>query len=178
MIEMISFTSFPWTHVPKNSSLLVVLLILSSCVTSTVLGYDGSMMNGLNILPSYTNYFHLTTATLALNTSSVWLGGFISLLFGKVPDQIGRKPAMFWAAVLTLIAVFLQAAAQNIAMFVCARILIGAGTGASAIAAPVYLAETLPMKWRGLGLSIIYDFWYVVRLGGLPHYSKAADLLN
>ena len=119
-------------------------------------------MNGLNILPAYTNYFSLDTATLALNTSSVWLGSFLSgIVFGKVPDYIGRKPAMFYAAVLTLLAVILQAAAQNIAMFVISRILIGLGTGASSIAAPVYLAETLPLRWRGVGLAIIYDFWYV-----------------
>ena len=155
-------TTSPWRKFTKNSSALVVLLILSSCVTSTVLGYDGSMMNGLNILPSYTNYFSLDTATLALNTSSVWLGSFLSgIVFGKIPDYIGRKPAMFYAAILTLLAVILQAAAQNIAMFVISRILIGLGTGASAIAAPVYLAETLPFRWRGVGLAIIYDFWYV-----------------
>ncbi|KAL1852068.1 hypothetical protein VTK73DRAFT_9309 [Phialemonium thermophilum] len=157
--------STSWDLVPNNSNFLVVLLVLSSCVTATVIGYDGSMMNGLNILPSYTAYFELTTTTLALNTSSVWLGAFVaSVVFAKVPDYIGRRPAMFWASVLTLLAAVVQAAAQNVAMFVVGRILIGFGTGCSSIAAPVYLAETLPLRWRGWGLGIVYDFWYV---GGL-----------
>ena len=158
--KMLFVTSFPWGKVPDNSSVLVVLLILSSCVTSTTLGFDGSMMNSLNELPSYIDYFDLDTTTIALNTSSVWIGCFvIGLAFAKVPDYIGRKPAMFWAALLTLFAVILQTASQNIAMFVTARILIGVGTGASSVAAPVYLAEILPMRWRGVGLAIIYDFW-------------------
>lgn len=94
-------------------------------------------MNGLNILPSYTEYFTLTTTTTALNTASVYAGGCLSLLYSQVPDWIGRKWALFWGALLTLIGVIIQAAAQNIGMFVFARFLIGFGTGATAIAVPV-----------------------------------------
>lgn len=91
--------------------------------------------NGLNILDSYTDYFHLTTATLALNTSATWLGGAISgMFYGMVTDAIGRKPALFWAALFTVFSAVLQAASQNIAMFVISRIMIGIGIGASGVA--------------------------------------------
>ncbi|KZP13863.1 sugar transporter [Athelia psychrophila] len=151
--------------VPKSSWLISVLLVLCSCVTSTTYGYDGSMINGLNILPAYTNYFSLTTATLALNTASVWIGGCIAgLVWGKLTDVYGRKIALFWAATITLFAVILQTAAQNVAMFVAARILVGFGTSASTLCGPTYLAETLPFKWRAWGLGILNDFYYV---GGL-----------
>jgi hypothetical protein len=39
------------------------------------------------------------------------------------------------------------------------EIVIGFGVGASSIAAPVYLAETLPVKWRVWGIGIYFDFW-------------------
>lgn len=118
--------------------------------------------NALNILPSYTDYFSLTTGTLALNTSSIWVGSAASgLFYGKVTDRWGRRPALFWASILTVIAVIIQAAAQNIGMFLAARILIGLGTGASTLAGSVYLAETLPYGWRVWGLGILYDFYYV-----------------
>lgn len=120
------------------------------------------MMNALNILPSYTDYFTLNTTTLALNTASVWMGSAIAgIAFAKVPDWTGRKWSLFFGAVLTIIGVVLQAAAQNIAMFVIARIIVGFGTGVSSIAAPVYLSETVPVKLRALALAILYDFWYV-----------------
>ncbi|KAJ7147187.1 MFS sugar transporter-like protein [Mycena crocata] len=152
-------------RVPSSSILISVLLVCCSMITSTTFGYDGSMINGLNILPSYTDYFDLNTVTLALNTASVWIGGFLAgISFGKVTDIIGRRPALFWAAVITIIAVILQTAAQNTAMFVVARILIGFGTSASALTGPAYLAETLPFKWRAWGLGIFNDFYYV---GGL-----------
>merc|ERR1711939_881412 len=142
----------PWSlpsWVPKDSRVASALLVLTSCVTSTTLGFDGSMMNGLNILPSYTDYFTLTTATLALNTASVWMGSVIcGVAYAKVPDWIGRKWALFFGAILTIIGVIIQTAAQNIAMFVIARIIIGFGTGASSIAGPIYLAETLPVTYR------------------------------
>ena len=169
-------------RVPQQSWLACIILVLTSCVTSTVsnvalsrtlvggadmtasktLGFDGSMMNGLNILPSYTDYFTLTTATLALNTASVWVGSAIAGLgYAKVPDWIGRKWALFFGAVSTILGVILQTAAQSIAMFVIARIIIGFGTGASSIAAPVYLSETVPVKLRAVSLALLYDFWYV-----------------
>lgn len=95
------------------------------------------MMNGLNILPSYTDYFALNTTTTALNTASVWVGGCVVILYSRVPDWIGRKWALFYGAVITIIGVAVQAAAQNVGMFVFARFLIGFGTGATAIAVPV-----------------------------------------
>lgn len=101
-------------------------IIWWSLTVQQTFGYDASMINGLNILPSYSNYFDLTTATLGLNSASIWIGGILAgLSYGKVTDIIGRRPALFWAAVITIVAVVLQTAAQNIAMFVVARILIG-----------------------------------------------------
>ncbi|KAF2171351.1 hypothetical protein M409DRAFT_63672 [Zasmidium cellare ATCC 36951] len=155
--------TFP-AWIPQRSSTVRALLILTSIVTSTTLGYDGSMMNGLNILPSYTDYFALNTTTTALNTASVWVGGCLCIVYSRVPDWIGRKWALFYGAVITIIGVILQAAAQNVGMFVFARFLTGFGTGATAIAVPVYLSETLPVNYRAWGLGLVYDAWYI---GGL-----------
>ncbi|KAJ9131239.1 MFS sugar transporter-like protein [Pleurostoma richardsiae] len=151
--------------VPKSSALLTVLLIAASCITSTTMGFDSSMMNALNILPSYTDYFHLTTATLSLNTAATWMGGgIVCLFYGNIVDYIGRRPALTAAAALTVCAAIIQAAAQNVGMFVTARILLGMGMGASTVSGPTYLAETLPLRWRALGLGVFFTFFYV---GGL-----------
>ncbi|KAI6839217.1 hypothetical protein KC340_g3012 [Hortaea werneckii] len=104
-----------------SSRIIAGLLVFCSIITSTTFGYDGSMLNGLNILPEYTDYFHLTSATTGLQTSAVFI-------------------------------------------VVIARILIGFGTAASGCGGPPYLAETLPLHWRGWGLGIFNDCYYV---GGL-----------
>lgn len=125
-------------------------------------GYDGSMLNGLNILPSYTDYFDLNAATTGLNTASVFIGGFFGpLVSGVAADRLGRRPAIFWGSVLSLVGILLQTAAQDIAMFVVARIVLGFGSAISGIAAGVYLSETYPNKYRAWGVGLLNDFYYV-----------------
>lgn len=72
---------------------------------------------------------------------------------------------MWISAMITLVGVVLQAAAQNIAMFVVARFVVGLGNGAAFLCGPVYLAETLTLKWRGIGLGIFMSFFYVGKSG-------------
>lgn len=68
---------------------------------------------------------------------------------------------MWVASIITVIGAILQTASQNIAMFVCSRFIVGLGNGATFLCAPVYLAEILPLNWRGIGLGIFMDFFYV-----------------
>ncbi|KAF7541112.1 hypothetical protein G7054_g827 [Neopestalotiopsis clavispora] len=148
--------------VPESTIVLSCLLMICSIVNSTTNGYDGSMLNGLNILPSYTDYFELTPATTGLSTASVFIGGFLGPLFsGVMTDKFGRRPAILYGSVITLIGVILQTAAQNIAMFVIARIIIGFGSTLSGIAGGVYLSETFPSRWRAWGVGLLNDFYYV-----------------
>ncbi|KAM0818437.1 putative Major facilitator superfamily (MFS) profile domain-containing protein [Seiridium cardinale] len=148
--------------VPESTVILSCLLMICSVVNSTTGGYDGSMLNGLNILPSYTDYFQLTPATTGLNTASVFIGGFLGPIFsGVLTDKFGRRPAIFHGSAITLIGVILQTAAQNIAMFVVARIILGFGSAISGIAGGVYLSETFPSRWRAWGVGLLNDFYYV-----------------
>ncbi|KAJ9659846.1 hypothetical protein H2198_002915 [Neophaeococcomyces mojaviensis] len=125
-------------------------------------GYDGSMLNGLNILSSYTDYFKLNPATTGLNTASVFIGGFFGpLVSGVIADRLGRRPAVFWGSALTFVGVLLQTAAQNIAMFVVGRIVLGFGSAISGVAGGVYLSETFPSRWRAWGVGLLNDFYYV-----------------
>lgn len=147
---------------PWSSSTYAVLVVLSACVTSTTKGYDGSMMNSLNSLPSYTEYFALNTATTALNTCAAWLGGIVSsAVAGWIANRYGRRTTLIWASVFTICAAILQAASQNIAMFVVSRALIGFGATLSMVAAAAYAAETLPVRRRGWGVGLLGDLYYV-----------------
>lgn len=118
------------------------------------------MLNGLNILPSYTNYFNLTPATTGLNTGSVFIGGFFGpIISGVITDRLGRRPAIFWGTIVLLVGIILQTAAQDIAMFVVGRIILGIGVAISGIAAGVYLSETFPSRWRAWGVGLLNDFY-------------------
>ena len=143
------------SYVPESSSKLAMLLILCSVVQSTTGGYDGSMLNGLNILPSYTDYFKLTPATTGINTASIFIGGFFGpMAGGYLSDRVGRRPAILWSSLITIVGIILQSAAQNVAMFCVARVVLGFGAGISSVAGAVYLSETFPARWRAWGVGV------------------------
>jgi MFS family permease len=119
-------------------------------------------MNGLQILPSYSEYFHLTTATTGLNNAAAWMGAILCTPFMQfVPDKFGRKNAILASAVTCFIGTILQAAAQNIGMFITARIIIGIGSALSSAAAPALLGELLPAVTRGRILGFFFSCFYV-----------------
>lgn len=112
--------------VPRSQNALVIAIIAVSVVDSVLLGYDSSLMGSLNVMPSYTSYFTLTTATKSLNTAISYVGGsFASLFSGLVVDWAGRKKSIGLSAVLTLIGAIIQTCAQNIGMFIAGRFIVG-----------------------------------------------------
>lgn len=119
-------------------------------------------MNGLLMLPSYTEYLHLTTATEGLNNAAMWMGGIIgAFLLQPVPDYFGRRRAIYIAAIVTFIGIILQAASQNVPMFVISRIIVGIGSGISNGAAPTLLGELLPPRTRSRILGLFFSCYYV-----------------
>ena len=113
-------------------------------------------------MPTYTSYFHLTTSTKALQTAISYTGGAtISLFAGFLVDWRGRRETIFCAIGTCLIGSGIQAAAQNTAMFIAARFIIGMGMGLAQTAAPTLVAETTPAKYRGFALGMFYACWGV-----------------
>ncbi|KAF2489097.1 hexose transporter [Lophium mytilinum] len=148
--------------VPRSSSTLTVLLIVVAVVNSATLGFDSSMMNGLNILPQYKDYFHLNASTRGLLTAGSWLGGVIATFFMQwVPDRFGRKPTILIAACIGVVAAIIQGAAQNTGMFVIGRILSGIAGQLSGGAAPTLIGETIKPRYRGTILGIFFSCYYV-----------------
>jgi MFS family permease len=119
-------------------------------------------MNNLNILPSYTEYFSLNTTTTGLLTAGGWMGNMLScFLMQPVADNLGRKKAILLSVAICAVGVILQAASQNIGMFVVARIVVGLGDMISSAAAPALLAELLPASNRGFVLGFFFACFYV-----------------
>lgn len=122
-------------------------------------------MGGLNTLPQYKGYFHLTTATTGLLTASIHIGEILGcLLVQPIPDRFGRKNAIWMALAMSLTGIVLQSASQNIAMFIIARVFIGMGATFADVIFPTLLAELLPTKARG---PLIGLFFTLYKIGGL-----------
>ena len=118
------------------------------------------MLNGLNILPVYKDYFNLTPRTIGINTGAVFIGGALGpIVAAPITDRLGRRLAILYGSVGTIVGIVLQGASQNIAMFSVARFILGFSSAISGIAAGIYLAEICPSRWRAWMLGLLNDFY-------------------
>ncbi|KAJ4716629.1 Sugar transport protein [Melia azedarach] len=95
-------------------------------------------------------YCVFDSSKLQAYSSSFYIAGiFSALLAGRLTTSAGRKGALIIGGMVYLIGVSLQTVAVNLEMLVFGRILIGFGIGFASQAAPMYLVEMAPTKWRG-----------------------------
>ncbi|KAF4767424.1 hypothetical protein N7455_006819 [Penicillium solitum] len=147
---------------PKSSKLTITLLVTACCVFAVTTGYDAGLMNGINMMPQYVDWFQLTTVTKSLSVCSSYFGWFIAAIFmGPVVECTGRKGGIFISVILKLIGIALMASSQSVGMFIGGRIILGWAKGTAAIASSTWLAETLPADVRGRGLSITYSVFFL-----------------
>ncbi|KAL2835292.1 hexose transporter [Aspergillus cavernicola] len=146
----------------KDGRLLCVMLCFLATFTSATQGYDASMMNGLQILVSYTDYFQLTTATTSLNVAIVFVGSVLATFFaGWWSDRWGRRWGIALTSLLAMVGVAIQTAAVHEAMFCVGRLIIGMSITTGATAAPAYISETAHPRHRVMLTGICGSAWYV-----------------
>lgn len=158
-----SFPRVPWWKRPNLRRLYFYIILL--ILTNTANGFDGSMMNGLQSLSYWQEYFNYPRGSiLGLFNSSMSLGSLIGLFFTPyLIDKMGRKMGLVVGSVIMLMAVGLQAGAQNFGMFVAARIVLGFGDTIVLGSAPLLIAEIAHPQDRAV----------LVTLSGASYHSGA-----
>jgi hypothetical protein len=116
-----------WWNYPKL--LKLNLLLMCAIVSDITNGYDGSMLNGLQIIPGWRSYFGSPAGQrLGTISNGVRFGQIASLVVvAPLVQKYGRRVPIAIDSAILLVGVVLQTAAQNYSMFVVARILIGFG---------------------------------------------------
>ncbi|KAI1372073.1 hexose transporter [Hypoxylon crocopeplum] len=144
---------------------LTTALVVSVCIVDSItIAYDGSVMGSVNVMSSYGNYFNLTTATIAVNSTATYLGSILIAPFaGYLVDWRGRKEGIIVSAILNIIGAVISGAAQNIGMFIAGRMIIGLGMGLAQTAAGSYVSETTAPRVRSFALGMYFTCW---ALGG------------
>jgi MFS family permease len=92
--------------------------ILCLIITNTANGFDNSMMNGLQALSYWQDYFdHPSGPTLGLFNCVMSVGALCGLLFLPfLMDNWGRKPSLVLGSFIMLLGVGLQSGAANFGM--------------------------------------------------------------
>lgn len=138
---------------------LCVVIILSSATT----GFDGSMMNGLQMVKAWTDYFgNPRGGVLGLFNAIMGIGSICGLPFAPlISDRFGRRLAISTGIFFMMIGVALQTAATSFGMFIAARFFIGFGCSIAQASAPLLLTELCHPQHRGVVTAIYNTTWHV-----------------
>ena len=105
-------------------------------------------------LNGMTQALSLSQIVVEVVTSWVTLGAlFGALAGGELADLIGRKRAVLIAGAMFTLGALVQALAPGTIVLVAGRLIVGAGVGVAAVAAPLYAAELAPTNLRGRFVS-------------------------
>ncbi|PUZ47441.1 hypothetical protein GQ55_7G164900 [Panicum hallii var. hallii] len=155
----------------------VTCLMAASC--GLIFGYDIGVSGGVTQMESFLRKFFPEVSSrmksarhdayckyddqlLTAFTSSLYIAAMLSsLVASRVTRTVGRQAVMLVGGVLFLVGSAINAGAVNIAMLILGRMLLGFGVGFTTQAAPLYLAETSPARWRG-AFTTAYNIFLVL----------------
>ncbi|KAJ3999448.1 hypothetical protein F5050DRAFT_1709706 [Lentinula boryana] len=148
-----------WTN---HGILLLNICLVLPLLTSAVNGLDSSLVNGLQILPDWQEYFHYPTGkVLGLINCAQNIGGLIGLpITPFASDGLGRRLTLIIGSIVMLGGVALQFSSTTMQMFIAARVLIGFGLTFCLNAAPLLLIELCYPTQRGKMTSLYNTTWY------------------
>jgi SP family galactose:H+ symporter-like MFS transporter len=130
--------------------LAVVLAVI--LLSGALFGYDQGVISGA--LHGIKATFSLSALLVEVVTSWVTLGAlFGALAGGELADRLGRKRAVLIAGVVFTAGSLIEALAPDTLILVGGRLIVGAGVGVAAVAAPLYAAELAPSALRGRFIS-------------------------
>ena len=137
----------------KKSFLVSITFI--AAMGGLLFGYDWVVIGGAK--PFYEVYFNITNSPAMQG----WVMGCAILgcllgvtVSGGLSDKYGRKPLMFAASVIFIIAAIETGIANTLSVFIAYRILGGVGIGIASNLSPMYIAEVSPTNQRGKFVSL------------------------
>ncbi|XP_061345964.1 sugar transport protein 5-like [Gastrolobium bilobum] len=145
----------------------VVLSCIVAASSGLIFGYDLGVSGGVTTMVPFLKKFFpeilrkaagtevnmycvYDSQVLTLFTSSLYLAGLVSsLAASRVTAALGRRNTIMLGGTIFFAGGAINGGSENIAMLILGRILLGLGVGFTNQAAPLYLSEIAPPKWRG-----------------------------
>ncbi|CAL4917611.1 unnamed protein product [Urochloa decumbens] len=164
---------------PGGLTLYVFLTCAVAATGGLIVGYDIGISGGVTSMDTFlqqffpsvyrkeqtaargggSQYCKFDSQLLTAFTSSLYLAALVASSFvASVARSLGRKWSMFGGGVSFLAGAALNAAAQNVAMLIVGRILLGVGVAFAGLSIPIYLSEMAPHRLRGtlnIGLQLM-----------------------
>jgi MFS family permease len=112
--RLLKLDKVPW-YKKKNLRMLYLTLVPSALGVEMASGYDGSVLNGLQAVDPWQEYFNSPNgALLGVLSSAFNIGAVIALpIVPYCNDRWGRKFCVLFGSILSAIGAILQGASQN-----------------------------------------------------------------
>lgn len=120
----------------KDAGLLkLYAMITIPLLSATTNGYDGSLLNGLQTMEPWRNYFdNPSGSTLGLFSAILQVGSFSAIFSSYLADLLGRRAGITVGMIVLLVGVVLQVVPTvDTGMYIGGRFLVGMGLVNTAI---------------------------------------------
>lgn len=136
-------------------------LLMAGILAETTNGYDGSMLNGLQSLTEWSEFFNNPSgARLGVLSSATFIGALGGLLIAyPLCDLLGRRYPITIGSAFIILGAALGGSAVNFNMFLIGRILIGIGLVMCQVASPMLIAEVAHPSQRARVAAIYEPTW-------------------
>ncbi|KAH0156455.1 general substrate transporter, partial [Aureobasidium melanogenum] len=149
----------------KDAGLLkLYAMIIIPLLNATTNGYDGSLLNGLQTMEPWQNYFdNPSGSTLGLFSAILQVGSFSAIFFSSyLADLLGRRAGIAVGMVVLLVGVVLQVVPTvDTGMYIGGRFLVGMGSNIAQGSAPLLILELAHPAHRGKVTTMYNTLWCV-----------------
>ena len=126
----------------------VLLWSVTSALAGFLFGFDTVVISGAE--QTIQKLWGLRAGVHGIAMGAALYGTVLGSLLGGWPtDRFGRKATLLFIGVFYLVGALWSALASDVWSFILARAIGGLGIGISTVAAPLYISEIAPPKYRG-----------------------------
>jgi sugar porter (SP) family MFS transporter len=126
----------------------VFLWSITSALAGFLFGFDTVVISGAE--QKIQALWGLSAGTHGIATASALYGTVVGALLGGWPtDRFGRKTTLLGIGILYMVSAAWSSLASDVDSFIVARLIGGLGIGISTVAAPLYISEIAPARYRG-----------------------------
>ncbi|KAM0372968.1 hypothetical protein HYE67_006664 [Fusarium culmorum] len=139
-------------------------LLFPACVVSyATSGYDGSMMNSLQTVSYWDDFFDNPRGSqLGLMSAIMALGSICSTPIAPwVADKFGRRWGITVGSIIMIAGAIIQCESVNFAMFVISRFILGFGLSFATTASPSMVSELSHPRDRVTITAICNTCWFL-----------------
>jgi len=159
----------PWYQKP-NLRFLYLMLFPTCMGIELTSGFDSQMINALQIVPSWKDYFGDPQGSLkGIIAAAYSLGAILSLPFVPiVNDKFGRRWSILGGSSVMVLGALIQGFSQHVGMYIVARMILGFGIPTCIVSGSSLIGELSYPKERPVLTSLFnvsYFFGQILAAG-------------